>query len=45
MGFDLAALSRKLAREDRGTGLRLFERAALSLRICRHRLCSLGLLQ
>ena len=38
LGLDLAARSRKLARERRGTRLCLVERAALLLGACRHRL-------
>ena len=38
LGLDLAACSRKLARECRGTRLCLVERAALLLGACRHRL-------
>ena len=44
MGFDLAACSRKLARECRGTRLCLFECAALWLGGRRHRLRGLGFL-
>ena len=45
LGLDLAAFPRKLAREGRGTGLCLFERAALWLRSRRHRLRGLGFLR
>src|SRR5258707_391687 len=42
LGLDLAAFPRKLAREGRGTGLCLFEGAALRFGSLRHRLRGLG---